>query len=236
MKQPLALFDVDKTLYDGISYFPLLETQVEGGLISTEVLSRARDYLQEYATGRLPYEDFVRSLLDIYAEGLTGRPVDEVTDSTDTFFDQTDDFFDYAKPTVDTLRDTHELALVTGGTQFTAAAVARVLGIEKIVSSVMGVEDGRITGEMDSYLATRHEKRRAIHHLTDVHPFGNSMGFGDSEGDIEMLRAVNHAICIQPTPGLHEIASQEGWLIVDSPDELASAAGLWVVKHTLEAS
>lgn len=33
MNKPLALFDIDKTMYDGLSYFPLLEAQISEGLI-----------------------------------------------------------------------------------------------------------------------------------------------------------------------------------------------------------
>ena len=233
MNKPLALFDVDKTLYDGLSYFPLLEAQIEDGLIGQDVMRGANDSMQQYAEGAMDYEDFVRYLLDIYTEGLAGRPADEVIESTNAFFDRQGGFFGYAKPTVEMLQATHENVLVTGGTQFTAAAVGRILGVSAMVSSVVEVEEGHITGRMQSYLATRYEKRDAIAHLTDAHPYESSFGFGDSEGDLEMLRAVEHAICIQPTPGLREVALQEGWQIVDSRDELASTAGLLAVKRVL---
>ncbi len=233
MNKPLALFDVDKTLFDGFSYFPLLEMQVKEGLVDTSVSQEAAASLGQYTNGQLAYEGFVKSLLDMYAIGLKGRPVGEVLDTTEAFFNQTGDFFGYVRPTVDDLRASHELGIVTGGTQFSAEAVGKVFGIETTLSSVMGVENEHLTGNMASYLATTQEKREAIHHLTEVHPYGGSMGFGDSEGDTEMLRAIEHAVCIQPTPGLRGIAVQEGWAIVDSPDELASTTGLWVVKHAL---
>lgn len=233
MNKPLALFDVDKTLYDGLSYFPLLDAQVQDGLIEQNVMSCAQDAMRQYADGKIAYEDFVKSLLDIYALGLAGRPVDEVAESTNEFFAQSEGFFGYAKPTIELLQDTHETVLVTGGTQFTSAAVGRVLGIRTAISSVVEVEGVHLTGVMKSYLATRYEKLGAIAHLTSVHPHEKSFGFGDSEGDLEVLRSVDNAVCIQPTDGLREVALQEGWSIVDSRDELASTAGLLVVRRVL---
>lgn len=231
MNRPLALFDIDKTMFNGFSYFPLLESQVQDNIARPETLQQANDSMAAYADGQLAYEGFVKVLLDIYAGGLEGRPEDEIADSTQRFFDETGDFFGYVQPTIDVLRPSHDIALVTGGTQFTAQAVAKVFDIEVSLSSIMAVKGGHLSGVMASYLATADEKRVAIRHLTEAHPFEGSLGFGDSEGDIEMLRAVELPICVRPSEGLRDIGQENGWAIVDSPDELMSGEGLLVVRQ-----
>lgn len=234
MRQPLALFDMDKTMFNGMSYFPLLDAQVDAGLVSAAVSNRAHDSLDRYKQSSLGYEDLVRDLIDVYAEGLAGKPVDEVAQSTDEFFRTTPDFFGYVAPTIRELSRSHEVVLVTGSTQFTASAVAKVFGVKQFCSTIIGTGNTLVNGQVDSYLATRQEKREAIHHLTRDHPVANSLAFGDSEGDIEMLQAVQHAICIDPTPGLREAANENGWLIVSDHDELEHPQVLGAVQMVLQ--
>lgn len=233
MNKPLALFDIDKTMYDGLSYFPLLEAQIAEGLVDASIGDQATDAMGKYKDNSLDYEEFVRRLLDIQADGLKGIPADDVEESTNKFFYETPDFFEYVRPTVNLLSETHEVALVTGSSQFTARAVARVFGVTNHVSTQLGIKSGILNGTVQAYLATRHEKQLAIEHLTDAHPYEGSFGFGDSEGDIAMLQVVEHAICIRPTPGLTDIAIGHGWTIVESQDELGSSQGLSAVKLAL---
>lgn len=229
MEKPLALFDIDKTIYDGISYFSLVDKQAQEGLLSPVVADEAADAMGRYRAGSIEYEDFVADLLDIYATGCRGLPVDELQESTDDFFLRSDRFFEYAAPTVEALSETHDLVIVTGNTQFTAKAVAKVLDIPSSISSQLLVVNGIVTGTVGSYLATRYQKREAIEHLIDKHPHEGSFAFGDSEGDIEMLLAVENPVCIQPTAGLAKIAVGNNWHIVESAEVLHNAEPLAVV-------
>lgn len=233
MHKPLALFDIDNTMFNSISYFSLLDAQVAEGLIKPEVAIYADEALQRYKDARLGYEDLVKELFDMYAQGLKRQPADEVAQFTNDFFEKSSEFFGYVQPTIDLLAPGHEIVLVTGNSQFTAGAVAKVFGIQQFCSTELGVKNNRMTGLVSSYLATRHEKREAIRHLTKAHPYAGSFAFGDSEGDIEMLRVVEHPVCINPTAGLRKIADEKGWAVIDSQDELASELGLPVIRRVL---
>ena len=48
------------------------------------------------------------------------------------------------------------------------------------------------------------------HNLTNV----GSVGYGDTMGDIDMLRLVEHPIAFNPEETLYNIAQQENWEIV----------------------
>jgi HAD superfamily hydrolase (TIGR01490 family) len=233
IKKPLALFDIDKTMFDGLSYFPLLEAQIEEGLVESGVGEQAQEAMKDYTQNSLGYEDFVKRLLDIYAQGLKDKSLAEVTAFTDNFFSKSPDFFGYVRPTIDLLAKTHEVVLVSGSSNFTASAVARVFNVSSYISTQLDSEQDRLNGRVKTYLATRHEKKEAIQHLTNTHPHAGSFGFGDSEGDIEMLHVVENPICIQPTAGLSKIASEKGWATVDSASELSSQSALSVVKFAL---
>ncbi|MGB3023246.1 MAG: HAD-IB family phosphatase [Candidatus Saccharimonadales bacterium] len=213
MTKPIALFDIDNTLYEGFSYFGLLKTQVIEGIIDTCVLADATTSMQKYKAGIQDYETTIVELLDIYANGLRGKRYDVVLESTRRIYRKSMKFFSYAEPTIDVLRDSHDIALVTGEPQFAAQAVAEFFGLESYYCTVYEVKHDKFTGNIKSYLASRHEKHDAIKHLMHGHRAQNSFAFGDSEGDIEMLRAVQYPICLNCTDGLRDIATKEHWYL-----------------------
>lgn len=210
-RKQIALFDIDNTLYNGFSYFALLDKQADEGLINSSVPAQAKACMQKYKAGQQDYESTIVELLDIYAAALRGVAYDQVLSATKEFYKSSDKFFNYVDPTIKLLEPTRDISLVTGEPQFVARAVADLFGISTYYSSEYEVKRGVFTGRVTRYLASRHEKLAAIKHLMHGHGIKGSFAFGDSEGDIEMLRAVEHPICLNPTPELRAIAKQHGW-------------------------
>ncbi len=215
MSRSIAFFDIDNTMYDGFSYFELLEKQVNEGLIELQVLIDATASMQKYKSKLHDYETTIVELLDIYAAGLKGAHYTAILESTKQFYDKSDKFFAYVHPTIEELRGSHDIALVTGEPQFVAEAISELFGTNSSYSTEYGVIDGAFTGGVKSYLASRHEKHDAIKNLMQGHGAKNSFAFGDSEGDIEMLGAAEYPICLNPTDGLRTIAEQKGWNMPD---------------------
>jgi HAD superfamily hydrolase (TIGR01490 family) len=215
MLRSIAFFDIDNTMYDGFSYFALLEKQVDEGLIKQETLTAALTSMQKYKAKTQDYETTIVELLDIYAAGLKGVECAIILKSTKQFYEESDKFFVYVAPTFKELKGSHYIALVTGEPQFVAEAVKELFGADSYYSTEYEVIDGTFTGRVESYLASRHEKHDAIKHLMHGHGAKNSFAFGDSEGDIEMLRAVEYPICLNVTDGLRAIATEKGWNMPD---------------------
>lgn len=211
MTKSIALFDIDNTMYEGFSYFELLEKQVYEGLIDKQIFDNAKASMQKYKSKLQDYETTIVELLDIYAAGLREKKYDAVLESTKEFYRNSTKFFSYTKPTIEELRNSHDIALVTGEPQFVAEAVAERFKLESYYCTEYEVQAGKFTGSVKSYLASRHEKHDAIKHLMQGHGVKNSFAFGDSEGDIEMLRAVEHPVCLNSTDGLRDIAEKERW-------------------------
>lgn len=217
----VALFDFDNTLYDGFSYFDLLEKQTHEGLIMPEVLDSAGQVMDRYKEQILSYEDAIVGLLDIYADGLKGRHYEEVRESTHDFYHNTIKVHDFAKNVFGLLSSTHEIYLVTGEPQFIAESIVDIFDLDGYHSSKFEVKSDIFTGGVKSYLATRREKRNAVRHLLSGQSSHGSFAFGDSDGDIEMLDAAEHPICVNPNAGLLEKATEQGWPCLE-PNQIES--------------
>lgn len=213
----IALWDVDKTIRPGFIAFDLLDLQSKSGLVLPRVPEQVNLLYKDYKTNNLSYEEFARLLLLEWADGLRGVKYEDVLDQTSAYFNQDKSFYPYATRLFDVLRKEYryENYLVTGEPQFVASLVGKRFKVKGFISSKFEVKKNAFTGEVSSFLASRHEKLQSIQEILSKYGDQDSLGFGDSTGDIEMLRSVKYPFCILPSEDLIEVAKVNNWIITD---------------------
>ena len=213
MTKKIILFDIDKTVYDGYTIFPLAQSQFDAGLIDASVVKRLNQDMIDYKNGNFTYEAFVAILLDHWAEGLRGKKYQEVlAHATHFFATQSEHFYPYVADVLELLKKTHEAYFVSGEPQFIAEAVGKIYGTRGWLSSTFELDkNGLLTGKVTTHLATKSDKKHALAGLIRSNSFEDSYGFGDSDADIEMLSLVQTPICINPNPGLLSHATEHKW-------------------------
>jgi HAD superfamily hydrolase (TIGR01490 family) len=96
-------------------------------------------------------------------------------------------------------------------------ALAAVLGMEGGIGTRWAVgSDGKYTGEMDGPFVYGNGKVEAMSRFAERHEIdlAESWAYSDSVSDLPMLRAVGHAVVVNPDGPLLEIAHQEGWQVM----------------------
>jgi HAD superfamily hydrolase (TIGR01490 family) len=96
-------------------------------------------------------------------------------------------------------------------------ALAAVLGMEGGIGTGWAVgPDGKFTGEMDGPFVYGKGKVEAMRRFADKHDIdlAESWAYSDSVSDLPMLRAVGHAVVVNPDSDLLEIARQEDWQVM----------------------
>jgi HAD superfamily hydrolase (TIGR01490 family) len=106
--------------------------------------------------------------------------------------------------------------IVTAATQETAAMVAHVIGFDGGLGTRLEVKDGLYTGQLDGQFAYREGKPLLMDELATTNDIDlkASYAYSDSESDLPMLRAVGHAVAVNPDSELARIAKEEGWEIL----------------------
>lgn len=106
--------------------------------------------------------------------------------------------------------------IVTASTQETADMVAHVVAFDGAVGAPLEQEDGRYTGRLAGPMTYREGKVEAIRILAerDGLDVEASWAYSDSESDLPMLRAVGHAVVVNPDRALARVAAQEGWEVI----------------------
>ncbi len=221
LERQIAFFDIDKTAYDGFLLFPMIDAQARAGFISSVSQDAINGVLREFESGGIDYAEMVRQTLNQYARSLAGRRVDDALETTRRYLvGEGNKFYPYVEQVIGQIRGTHDVFFVTAEPQFVADATKDIYEANGAISTVFTTRDGVFTGEIDSALSSGQHKADAIAHLLAGHRLDRSLAFGDSEGDIGMLDAVEYAICVNPSKGLLDVAQEKQWFVSAVPQEI----------------
>jgi HAD superfamily hydrolase (TIGR01490 family) len=103
--------------------------------------------------------------------------------------------------------------IVTAATQDMAEVLAHVLGFDGAAGSKLEKRDGFYTGRFDGPFCYGEGKPVRMREIAerDGIDLGSSWAYSDSASDLPMLRAVGHAVVVNPDPELGRVAAEEGW-------------------------
>ncbi len=106
--------------------------------------------------------------------------------------------------------------ILTAASQEMADLLARVLAFDGGLGSRSEIVEGRYTGRPAGPFNYREGKVLSTRELAEREGIDleASFAYSDSESDLPMLRAVRHAVVVNPDPDLRRIALQEGWEVL----------------------
>ena len=109
-----------------------------------------------------------------------------------------------------------QVYIVTAALQEMADLLAHVLAFDGGLGSRLEVVEGRYTGRAAGPFNYREGKVVSMRLLAEREglDLSSSYAYSDSESDLPMLRAVGHAVVVNPDQDLRRIALEEGWEIL----------------------
>ncbi len=107
--------------------------------------------------------------------------------------------------------------ILTAASQEMADLLAHVLAFDGGLGSRSEIVDGRYTGRPAGPFNYREGKVLSMRELAGREgiELARSYAYSDSESDLPMLRAVGHAVVVNPDAPLRRIAAEEGWEVVE---------------------
>ena len=110
----------------------------------------------------------------------------------------------------------HMIILVTGSIDFLIDPIAQALEVDRYFAGRLEQQDGVYTGFLIPPLPYGEGKRQLIDRVTEELTLDLSQcyAYGDSPGDVDLLRAVGHPTVVNPIRGMADIARRESWPIV----------------------
>jgi len=213
-----AFFDLDKTLMAGSSGVHFARAAYESGMISRRRLARdVYENLRFRLHGSTDERaDDVRERVGKMIAGVRVRDLERLTPRV------LSGVLPRLYPQMLQRAYAHQDAgqpvyILTAASQEMADLLAHVLAFDGGLGSRSEIVDGRYTGRPAGPFNYREGKVISMREVAarEHVDLAVSYAYSDSESDLPMLRAVGHAVVVNPDAELRRIALQEGWEVIE---------------------
>ncbi len=217
-KRPVAVFDIDGTIFRSSLLIKLVEELVRRGDFPQE----ARAFYQKSETAWIDregtYEDYIGKVIVSFTMHIKGLPYISLYEAAQNVSrSQLGLRYRYTSHLIEKLKkEGYYLLAVSQSPWAVLEDFCKSLGFDKVYGRFYEIgSEERLTGEVrDEDLISDKAAivRRAVrkHDLT----FEGSIAVGDTEGDIPMLSIVERPICFNPNLKLAKVAKANSWDIV----------------------
>jgi HAD superfamily hydrolase (TIGR01490 family) len=215
-KKPVAIFDIDGTIFRNSLLIELHWKMVKEGLIPRTAIKELDRRYWNWVTRKGSYDDYLQEVIDSFNRFINGVPTKTIQQyARQVVKVQSSIAYRYTRALVTKLQKTHLLVAVSGSPQIVVGEFARAWGFDYYIGTQHAVHNGKFTS--GKIWVASENKQEALRRLQEQHGFTvgrGSVGVGDTESDIKILELVDVPICLNPTAGLYKLATRRGWLTV----------------------
>ncbi|MGC1176526.1 MAG: HAD family phosphatase [Candidatus Saccharimonadales bacterium] len=217
MSRPFAVFDIDGTLIRWQLYHAIGDALAKQGIIDAAKFQQVRAARMNWKkrSSEDSFTEYEHQLIKVFDQALPGQAVSILQAAIDTVFDEyKEQVYTYTRDLIQELKAKNYLLFaVSGSPSMIVQKMADYYGFDDWAATRYAVKNGRFTGEKDLSVT---KKPALLKQLISTHQADSkdSIGVGDSEGDISMLELTERPIAFNPTKQLFEHAKQQGWQIV----------------------
>lgn len=218
-KNKFAVFDIDGTLFRYSLYLELVKELINEGAFSESDANKILEAFEQWRLDRTDKAlwDYVELALAVHENNLPNISFDLYERTVQKVFEQNKDYVNlYPKQLIKKLKAKGYLIFAISGSQIeTIQKFCDYHGFDDYIGSVHKRDEAtqKFTNEINH---THRDKVQQIKSLAAKHnaSFVDSIGVGDSHGDITMLNLVDNPIAFNPSPPLYEHAKKSKWDIV----------------------
>ncbi|MFP7365080.1 HAD family hydrolase [Corynebacterium callunae] len=212
-----AFFDLDKTIIAMSSTYAYGREFMNSGLISPVealqlTLAQATYMLAGHTSEQM---DNTRDQLTAMIRGWDVQQVRTIAEETmhtvvtPTIYAEARELIEYHQ------ERGHDVIIISASVKELVEPIARELGVEQTVTTVLESEEGRFTGEV-LYYCKGDAKAQSILELAarENYDLDASYAYSDSFTDLPMLESVGHPTAVNPDRALKKTALERGWEIL----------------------
>ena len=216
--RPVAVFDIDGTLFRSSLLIELVEELVRRELFPAAARNAYKDAHEDWLNRKGEYTPFIQKVVLSFGKYAKGIPYGDVADVAGEIIEaKRDHVYRYTRDLLDDLKkDGHYLLAISHSPKFIVDGFAYELGFDKSYGTFYDTgASNRFTGEIiDEHLIMNKASilKRAMEKENLV--TAGSVGVGDTESDISMLALVETPIAFNPNRLLYRHAKKHDWKIV----------------------
>jgi len=215
-KLPLAIFDIDGTLFRKNLQFELLEGLSYEGIFSRKSRDKLVEYYRAWLENKNSYEAYRKMLIHLYRKEIKGcdpKEVKKVAKRVAAFHHGR--LFVYTSDLFKKLKKTHFMVAISGSPVEIVSEFNQYLDFDRAYGTVFEVDEkGLYTGKEEFVPVA--DKSQIVKELISGEGYSthHSYGVGDTDSDVSFLSMVDHPIAFNPDLSLKKKAEREGWRII----------------------
>lgn len=216
-----AFFDIDHTIYNGYCTSDFYLFLAKKGYIKNTayVYKKDKEIGVNYHGKKIDYAEASRQVVQLTADILKGVSKRNVNHWKKEFMKEHNKLFSWVQPLFTYLENNgYFIYLISAAASPPVEAIAEYLKTDKFYASNLNLVNGVYSGKVELML-NYEEKTKLIHRITSYLEHSFKIGFGDSIGDIDMLKHMNESFLFKPkTDELKIRAKKERIHIVNGKD------------------
>jgi len=207
-----AFFDLDQTLFAGFSATAFTRDQLASGRLSPRDLADSLRATFSFALGRTGFSTFVSATSAVY-RGMAESVLEEAGKHTFEKHLVTQIYPESRALVVAHQEMGHTVAIITSATRYQAEPVAAELGIDHLLYTELGVENGILTGKVVRPTCYGEGKAIAGRSLAAKYDLDleQTYFYSDSHEDLPLFELVGRPRPLNPNRKLAQIAKERQW-------------------------
>ena len=217
-KQPVAVFDIDGTVYRSSLTIDLVEKLIDTGVFPKDARKDYEREREKWIRREGDYEAYVNKIVTVFWKHIKGIPYGTVADAAgEVIEDRRDRTYRHTRDMVHALKKKgYFLLAVSHSPKLIVDGFAYELGFDKAYGTLMETgPTGCFTGAgADIHLIGN--KARIVERAVEKEnlTLERSVGVGDTDSDIPFLEMVATPIAFNPNRRLYDEAKRRKWRVV----------------------
>ena len=208
----IAIFDLDNTILKADSDYEMVNFLISKNLIEKKYRKLNDDYFASYGSGTLDIEEFSEFSLKPFI-GMTRSEIEIIVAD---FYQKVlaEKFNPYILSILDDHKNQGDLVILASATNsLIVSHVAKMIGLDEFVSSVVSFSSGVCTGTIKQPHALGEGKLILVTKflLDRKLSFDNTYFYSDSINDEPLMRKVKYPVAVNPDAQLLELSKSLGW-------------------------
>lgn len=217
-QQPVAVFDVDGTIFRSSLLIGLVEMMVEEGILPKKVKTQYQAAHKRWLDREGGYGEYINAMVDAFYKNVKGVHYSDFAEVSKRVVESKGKHtYKYTRNLIKKLKkEGYFLLAVSHSPKTILDEFCPLFGFDKTYGMIyeIGPED-RLTGDtVDKHLILNkaYIVKRAVE--KEKLTFKGSIGVGDTESDISFLELVEKPICFNPNSNLYRHAKLNNWDVV----------------------
>tara|TARA_Y100000991_G_scaffold85596_1_gene64561 strand:+ start:91 stop:753 length:663 start_codon:yes stop_codon:yes gene_type:complete len=208
----IAIFDLDNTILKADSDYEMVNFLISKNLIEKKYRKLNDDYFASYGSGTLDIEEFSEFSLKPFI-GMTRSEIEIIVAD---FYQKVlaEKFNPYILSILNDHKNQGDLVILASATNsLIVSHVAKMIGLDEFVSSVVSFSSGVCTGTIKQPHALGEGKLVLVTKflLDRKLSFDNTYFYSDSINDEPLMRKVKYPVAVNPDAQLLELSKSLGW-------------------------